>query len=73
MRNQPCPNCGYCPTCGRGTVPNFPHDPLWPGVDHNKSFKDDLIDEVIDQSMEQSRVRALEDFIDHLTVGEQKR
>jgi hypothetical protein len=26
---QPCPNCGYCPTCGRGGFQTLPY-PVYP-------------------------------------------
>lgn len=30
--NGPCPNCGYCPECGRG-APLLPQGPVWIGND----------------------------------------
>lgn len=28
---QPCPSCGYCPTCGRKNAqPVMPYQPWWP-------------------------------------------
>jgi hypothetical protein len=27
---QPCPNCGYCPCCGRGRYGFVPYQPYYP-------------------------------------------
>lgn len=27
MSDKPCPQCGYCPTCGRGPVPHNTYYP----------------------------------------------
>lgn len=31
--DRPCPNCGHCPTCGRGgwSRPWYPYQPYWLG------------------------------------------